>query len=264
MSANDDKAEDAKKISDALDRAMKGYNGGRGIGQSELARRSGVPQPTINRTLKGKSIPETDTLSKLVSVLGIDAFGKVIASLLSPMAYSNQLPDDAESPQNKQGDSTMPSNVVRLKKVNTESNLVRFELHPERMSAGPGASAEQSYEPVEYMDFTREWALREFGGRNLDRIKIVTCHGNSMSPSIEDGDLMFVDTGVTTFQGEGMYCFEFKGSLLVKRLVVDLVKQTLELRSDNPEYKTAKIGVDEVEQLNICAKVLRVMSVRKA
>jgi transcriptional regulator with XRE-family HTH domain len=60
----------AQLIADALDDAMRSFNGGKGIKQAELSRRSGVPQPTISRTLSGKSIPETTTISRLVDVLG--------------------------------------------------------------------------------------------------------------------------------------------------------------------------------------------------
>lgn len=74
---------EAKQIGDALDSAMKEYDSGRGIGQSDLCRLSGVPQPTISRTLKGKSIPETSTLTKLVAVLGTDKLGKAVASIIS-------------------------------------------------------------------------------------------------------------------------------------------------------------------------------------
>jgi transcriptional regulator with XRE-family HTH domain len=72
----------AKKIGDAVDLAMKAFNGGKGVGQSELSRRSGVPQPTISRILSGKNVPETTTLSKLVAVLGSETLGKTISSLL--------------------------------------------------------------------------------------------------------------------------------------------------------------------------------------
>lgn len=60
----------AQEIAAALDTAMQKYDAGRGISQSELSRRSGVPQATISRTLKGKTIPEVDTLSRLVEALG--------------------------------------------------------------------------------------------------------------------------------------------------------------------------------------------------
>lgn len=57
-------------IADELDSAMKAFNGHKGISQAELAKKSGVPQPTISRTLKGVSQPETATLRKLAKFLG--------------------------------------------------------------------------------------------------------------------------------------------------------------------------------------------------
>lgn len=55
-----------KTIADRLDQLMKL----RGVrSQSELARRSGVPQATISRTLKGGSVPELDTVRKLAEAL---------------------------------------------------------------------------------------------------------------------------------------------------------------------------------------------------
>lgn len=74
--------DDAKKIGDALDSAMRAYAGGKGITQSQLSRISGVPQGTISRTLSGKSIPETKTLAKLASALGSETFSKALASVL--------------------------------------------------------------------------------------------------------------------------------------------------------------------------------------
>lgn len=77
---------DAKQIGDAIDAAMQAFDGGRGIKQAALSRMSGVPQPTISRTLKGKSIPETETLSKLVAVLGGEKLGKTIQAILGSEA----------------------------------------------------------------------------------------------------------------------------------------------------------------------------------
>jgi len=57
-------------IGDRLDKAMKlaGYTT-----QAELAKASGVPQPTVNRILKGggKRGPETATLKRLASACGV-------------------------------------------------------------------------------------------------------------------------------------------------------------------------------------------------
>lgn len=53
---------------------MEGGDGHAKISQSELSRRSGVPQPTIARILKGGGPkgPETDTLMKLAHALGVE------------------------------------------------------------------------------------------------------------------------------------------------------------------------------------------------
>ncbi|WP_196486910.1 helix-turn-helix domain-containing protein [Burkholderia stagnalis] len=56
-------------IGDEIDKAMRL----RGIrSQGELSRLSGVPQPTINRTLKNLTVPEFGTLKKLADALGLD------------------------------------------------------------------------------------------------------------------------------------------------------------------------------------------------
>jgi transcriptional regulator with XRE-family HTH domain len=59
-------------ISDRLDQAMTRRDGSK-MSQSELARRSAVSQPSINRILKGISqTPDLQTLQKLSSALGVD------------------------------------------------------------------------------------------------------------------------------------------------------------------------------------------------
>ena len=57
-------------IAEQIDWAMKSFRP-KPMSQSELARRSGVPQATISRTLKGLSVPETETLTKLAKALNI-------------------------------------------------------------------------------------------------------------------------------------------------------------------------------------------------
>lgn len=55
-------------IAKQIDQAMRDWKPKR-LSQAELSRISGVPQPTISRTLKGESIPETETLLKISRAL---------------------------------------------------------------------------------------------------------------------------------------------------------------------------------------------------
>lgn len=87
----------AQEIAAALDAAMQAFDSGRGISQSELSRRSGVPQATISRTLKGKTIPEVETLSRLVAILGPGNFDvpDAVMALVPPKPMTEQDKFDA-------------------------------------------------------------------------------------------------------------------------------------------------------------------------
>lgn len=82
----------AKLIADALDAAMRDYDGGKGIKQSPLSRISGVSQPTISRALKGSVMPELDTLIQLTDALGNPDLGKSIGAILGGYAAARQYP----------------------------------------------------------------------------------------------------------------------------------------------------------------------------
>jgi len=58
-------------IATQLDAAMQARKP-KSWSQAELSRKSGVPQPTISRTLKGRSVPDTETLTRLAIALGIN------------------------------------------------------------------------------------------------------------------------------------------------------------------------------------------------
>ncbi len=60
-------------LANKIDVAMRSFKPK--LTQTSLAKLSGVPQATISRTLKGKTLPEFDTLSRLAKVLKIEIDG---------------------------------------------------------------------------------------------------------------------------------------------------------------------------------------------
>ena len=86
---------EAKRIADELNAAMAEFvdptTGKKGISARQLGLRSGVPQPTISRTLSAESIPETKTLAKLSSALGRKIGGYQAAGVDSVLDH-----DDSE------------------------------------------------------------------------------------------------------------------------------------------------------------------------
>ena len=88
---------------------------------------------------------------------------------------------------------------------NSTSGYITFQRLNVQASAGAGS------EPVEYPDVLQEirvlesWARQTLGVVDPSRIKIITCKGDSMTPTVRPGDIVFVDISVRHFQAEGIY-----------------------------------------------------------
>lgn len=114
-------------------------------------------------------------------------------------------------------------------------------------SAGPGALVElESAAPLRLdSEFVRRLGTRP------DALSMIAVRGDSMAPTLEDGDSILVDTG-SREGGEGVQVVRHEGVLLVKRL-----RKTTDgtaLVSDNPAYQP--IPVRPGDRLEIVGRVV--------
>lgn len=97
---------------------------------------------------------------------------------------------------------------------------------------------------------SREFIRRYAPFANPKALNIITVTGDSMSPTIEDGDSVIVDTSDTEVRREGLYAIQMNGSLFVKRL--QILPNGLRIISDNPLYPPIDIG--EQDSLTVIGK----------
>lgn len=119
-------------------------------------------------------------------------------------------------------------------------------------SAGVGRLA-MGGDAERIMMLSESW-LRTLGivPRNAQLLSAV---GDSMEPTIRDGDLLLVDRGITNVMDNGIYIVVVGGLVLVKRLQMR-VDKSLTLLSDNRErYDPETIGPDRVDELTIEGRV---------
>jgi len=118
------------------------------------------------------------------------------------------------------------------------------ERRPQRMCSVPvlplGASAGAgAIDPVEQpsssISFDDRW-LRHLGVRP-GRVSIIRVEGDSMTPTLCDGDEIMIDhdDGAERLR-EGLYVFRMDGVLMVKRLTLGPRRGQLCVSSDNPTY----------------------------
>ena len=92
-----------------------------------------------------------------------------------------------------------------------------------------------------------------------EKLKAFTASGDSMSPSIEDGDLLIVDTGRTNITHSGIFVFTVNNEWRCKRINLRL-DGTLDIISDNRAYPPENLKPDTDLQIIIKGRVIKNMS----
>ncbi|WP_439526216.1 S24 family peptidase [Roseovarius mucosus] len=122
-----------------------------------------------------------------------------------------------------------------------------------RLAAGAGAvNGDVSLQGA--LAFRQDW-LRE-RGISPAQACLLTVAGDSMSPTLHDGDLVMIDERRTTVRNRHVYAFvDIDGSARVKR--VELVPgQLIILTSDNPAHPTETRTGPDMNRLRILGEIV--------
>ena len=131
---------------------------------------------------------------------------------------------------------------------------IRFpRLNAEATCGAAGTINDHYIEVVDYVTVAAAWAREKLGG-NLNKIQVITAHGDSMEPTIENGDVMFVDTAVEAFEGDGLYLLWYIDGLKAKRLQ-STVGGGLMIISDNSSYRTETVRGEDLNAVHIIGRI---------
>ncbi|HZF43088.1 MAG TPA: S24 family peptidase [Sphingomonadaceae bacterium] len=107
------------------------------------------------------------------------------------------------------------------------------------VGASAGAGALVGEEPVDgHFTFDERW-LRDMTKGKPEDLSIIRVSGDSMVPTLSDGDDILVDRG----DGEaalrdGIYVLRRDDTLSVKRIAVNPAGRRVTIKSDNPDYRS--------------------------
>lgn len=87
---------------------------------------------------------------------------------------------------------------------------------------------------------------------------MINASGNSMSPTIENGDKLIVEHwDGNQIQDNKIYVFCFNNEFFVKRLSKNL--DEIIIKSDNPDYRVRTINGNTVEELTLIGKIVGII-----
>lgn len=101
-------------------------------------------------------------------------------------------------------------------------------------SAGAGALTDGET-PIDTLAFQSSWVRTIASGRP-EALSVIRVSGDSMLPTLADGDQIVVDTDDRERLRDGIYVLRTDDALLVKRLSVNPATRRLSILSDNAAY----------------------------
>lgn len=104
---------------------------------------------------------------------------------------------------------------------------------------GEGRVNDDHPETIRAVDYTQQY-IRSLVGfvPPPGRLVLVTGRGDSMMPTIQPGESLLVDTGVRSYDGDGIYLVNLGNGQQIKRLVDHGETLGVHVHSDNPAYPT--------------------------
>ena len=98
---------------------------------------------------------------------------------------------------------------------------------------------------VRLIEVNKTWIHRFCGTANLRSLNIISITGDSMSPTLKDGDFIVVDTSAKHAYTDAMFAYMLEDDLFVKRF--QRTGRNLTIRSDNPLYPPFVLTPEDME-----------------
>lgn len=223
----------------------------KGLTQPELAAAVGVTKQAISAIESGTSQkPQHETINGLAGALGLTVDWLLTGREPKHPDTYTQLRVSEPGPGVGFASDETPPGYIRLPLLGMEGEM------------GYGAGSEQAVEVVQFLDVAEWWAQQNLP-RKLERVKVISARGDSMSGVINHGDVVFVDVVIDHYDGEGIYVFNWQGRALIKRLAPNLRTGNLQIISANAQYPPEDIALNELEQLHIAGRVVAWWTLRK-
>lgn len=136
---------------------------------------------------------------------------------------------------------------VVLTASGTELEPVQYEVIP--MFQGE-MGADGRHDPrLGDIAFSLSFMARRFSGS--DKLRMLVHRGDGMSPTLEHGEEIIIDTGVREVRVDGIYAVRYQGGEEVVKRIQRKLNGTLVVRSDNERYDREEIAANEAERLEI-------------
>lgn len=204
-----------------------------------LARSMGVSPSAFRKWLKGEAEPSRERLVALARATGVGvawlAEGEGPEPVFEPASSRGRRPGVGD--------------------IGADADWSDFVLLPRRAEAAAAGPETPPPPPGSaFMALRHDW-VRRVCGVEPSNVLLETAVGDSMTPTIRDGNTLLIDSTDRTFRNFGVYVLEINGQRLVKR-VQRKHDGSLVLISDNTAYQPDVVARDTADGVTVVGRVV--------
>lgn len=207
--------------------------------KTKFAKSTGKTPAQITDICKGRGKPTFDYLLALNVKYGINV-NWLVTGEGSPFL------EEEESKGNRE--ENKGSEEAQLSK-----DFVMVPRYDVQASAGYGTII-NSEQVVDYLAFKKEWVDNNLRAE-APNLALITADGDSMEPTIKNGDLLLIDLFQTRVKKDSIYILRWEDLLIAKRLQW-MYDGSLLIRSDNSVYKDQVVSEESLEHLQVLGRVI--------
>ncbi|NIF23490.1 LexA family transcriptional regulator [Candidatus Pantoea multigeneris] len=219
----------ARLIAACESAGIVGHGRNKQVARAIQAQGGKISTPAVWKWFNGQSIPDGRNLLALSELLGVRVewlqYGMV------------------QSPDTKRHRSSLHPEVFRIESLDIgQKTAAGLPLYDDFI------------ETIQAIEFGMDEARVLFNGRSAEHIRLIAINSDSMVGTFSPRDQLFVDVSVHRFDGDGIYLFTLDEQIYLKRLQRQHKK--IAVISDNKRYETWYLSPDEIDVMNVMAKVI--------
>jgi len=220
-----------------------------GVGQRQLSATSGVSQANISKLCSGKS-ERTSYVVELATALGVNP--SWLATGDGEMLVGGTVESAA--------DAAIKSFIVK----SGGKGLMQQPGRATRLGGAPVRNYTTSINGgyIEEIRLNRSWLSNAISVFDEKPLLLLNNEGDGMSPTINDSEMVLVDSSVTSVNVDGVYAYRLNGLINIKRLQNKSDGSILVI-SDNRNYQIDTITKDNLASVEVIGLVKSTLVIKR-
>ena len=207
------------------------------ISVNAFSKKVGVSQQAISKIIRGETLNPKNIL-EIATALGVNPHWL------------------------KTGEGSPDADVFAFTSEKDDAHTLRVDLLDAELAAHSSGIINLEYpDVISSIFFTHEGVKRILGRTTTDGVYMFKVPTDSMVPTITQNDIVFIDTNVKEYIGEGVYSFNLNGETYIKRLQ-RLPTGVIMALSDNPLYHPFEITESLFDTAEIIGKFIKAVELK--